>query len=96
MTKYFIEHKENHKWVTYNGELTNDPNDDGIISFNEDWLANRWLRELYPTISSDFSGRVTTVDTSIIDMQLYLKRQIFEKNGADLFSDFIITEHLFV
>lgn len=93
--KYFIEHKELKSWLKYNGDLTNDPNQ--ALSFDSKWKAEGWLKPQSPTITSDFSGRNVTTDYTFVWMHENLKKQIAAvNNGADLYTDFVITEHLFV
>lgn len=94
--KYFIEHKETHTWLRYDGELTNDPNDAALLSFKERFLAERWFRELEPVITSNFAGTTITTDNTL-NLQNYLRALISQKNnGADLYKDFIVTEHEFI
>jgi len=95
--KYFIEHKTLHTWLVVDGTLTNNPNEPGIMSWDEGWLAEEYLKPLQPRVTSDFTGQVSRTDYSGVNIWLALKDQIAEKNnGADLYSDFIITEHEFV
>ena len=35
MIKYFIEHKQTQTWLKIDGELTNDPNDEFLLSGSE-------------------------------------------------------------
>ena len=95
--KYFIEHSTLRTWVTIDGTLTNNPHEAGIISFDEDWIAEKYLNPIEPDITSDFSGRTVRYDYAGQSLWNSVKKQIAEKNnGADLYTDFIITEHEFV
>lgn len=94
--KYFIEHKTLHTWVTIEGALTNDPNDGGLIMFDERWIAEKYLQPVEPEITSDFSGNNIHYDYTSQSIWNALKDGISKKNnGADLYKDFIITEHAF-
>jgi hypothetical protein len=95
--KYFIEHKTLHLWLVCDGTLTSNPNEVGLLSFNEQWIAKKYLSPIEPEIRSDYTGRTSTTDYTGHFLSDMLKRLTAEKNnGADLYSDFIITEHEFI
>lgn len=91
---YFIEHKVFGKWLTFDGELTDNPDNPWILKFEEDWLAEDYLKPQSPTITSDFSGQHVHYNYSFVIMHEQLVEQIAEKNdGVNLYTDFIVTKH---
>ena len=95
--KYFIEHKDLGTWVTILGDLTNNPDELGLISFDERWLAEDHLKPVKPHVTSDYSGTRINIDYFGASLWAGIKNNIAEKNnGANIYTDFIITEHEFV
>ncbi len=95
--KYFIEHHTLKTWLVYDGRLTNNAFHKGIITHDEKWKAEKFLKPQEPTITSDYSGKSVTTDYAWVHMHNALVSEIAEKNnGADLYKDFIISEHIFL
>lgn len=95
--KYFIEQKDTQLWLTITGELTNDPYDQSIISSKKSFELEKWLKPMSEKWNSNFAGNVMRRDEGrdmLISMQKSIKARLELKN-IDLYSDFIITEHLF-
>ena len=93
-TKYLIEHKELHTWLRFDGTLTNNPNDESLLCFNDEFSAKEHLEPLQPTITSDFSGLNATYSYHGIILWQHIRERTMEKNnGADLYKNFYITEH---
>lgn len=92
--KYLIEHKESRKWLCYDGTLTNDANK--ALRFDNRFTAESCLKPKTPDVIGDFGGNNVSYDYMGVNLWNQVKEQTLEKSGADLYTDFIITEHEFV
>ncbi len=98
MIKYFIEHKKTQTWLTVNGELTNNPNHEFILSSKDKFNMDNWLLPMEVAFDSDYSGKFF-MENEESDMIVVLQHDIIGKlksNNIFLFEDFIITEHEFI
>ena len=97
--KYFLEHKQTQMWLCIGDELlTNNPNNETIISSWWDGGLEDWLSPMKEKWYSDFANTVRRRDFGrdfMISIQNMIKEELALKN-IDLYTDFIITEHEFV
>lgn len=89
MTRYFIQHKTTKSWLTIDGELTDDLSDNSLLSFNDKFSAEQILRTANPKFNSiDF--------LRFAWQEIFYKQVLHKNNGADLHSDFVVSEHKYL
>lgn len=98
MYTYFLEHKTLRTWLTFDGELTNNPTHSKLWQNSHKDYAENELKQRELEYSHDFSGTRRYINQGsqiALGLQGLLKENAM-KNGFDLFNDFIVTEHEFV
>ncbi len=94
---WLLEHRETRTWLTWNGELTNDPNDKRLIKSDKLYHLKLYLTPIQ-SIYFETRGFNPAKDLSV-EFAKSIQRKcvsVLKGKGIDLYKEFECTEHFFL